>query len=252
MSKEKLDILIVMIVSTISVFTISIFFVVMVYRYQKRMQQKQTELFRAILNAEEEERKRVARDIHDSLGGLLGATKMLLSEMLDSDNSGIKLNENITKVFDLVSLAIIEARNASNALLPSAISRFGLKGAINDLVKKYEAYFEIELINNCPDNLSEFLQIHIYRILNELFNNARKYSEGNKIELEFVYGNNEMHIYFSDNGKGFNFDETLKQTNGNGLNNIKKRVEFLNGTMEVKNNNGTVYLLNFNLNDTIV
>lgn len=220
---------------------------ILILKHYKTLAKAKEKLFQGILEAQEEDRNRIARDIHDTLGALLNNAKLSLSEVKDE-----KLNEeaknNIGKTFDFVLQAIEETRNAVNALRPEAIKRFGLKGAINDLKKKYDSQFEIELINNCPDGLNDLLQQHIYRILSELFNNTIKYSEATKIELE-IFNNDEMlFIHYSDNGKGFDFDAELKTGKGNGLRNIKNRIDFMNGKIEVTNNQGITYELSFNLN----
>lgn len=220
----------------------------MIVKYYKRLSKEKERLFRSILLTQEEERRRIARDIHDSLGGLLNRTKMILDGLREGSETKSVMTANINEAYDLVTQSVLECRNASNALVPEAIKRFGLKGAINDLKKKYDTFFQIEFTNECPSNLHELMQMHIYRILQELFNNALKYSEANSIELVITSNmNDELHITFKDNGKGFDFDTLLNK--GNGLRNIKNRVELLKGEMVIKNLHGASYNFLFKPNN---
>ena len=245
MLKESLDLYIVMVVSCALVLFIIVMFVLFTYRFQKRLQQKREENFRNILLAQEEERKRIASDIHDGLGGILGLLKINILDGMEEVKSNKQYSDALNNSLNLIDEAIVEARNASNNLMPVAIKRFGLPGAINDLVEQNRKFFEVEFNIDCPEDLSELMQIHIYRLLNELFNNARKHSHATKIVLEVVNDNRVLEISFSDNGIGFNFKELLKSSEGNGLKNINNRVKLLKGEFEVLNTNGTLYQLTF-------
>ncbi len=222
---------------------ITIFVIVKFYKYKVRAS---GEIFRAIIHAQEEERNRIARDIHDSLGGLLGAVKLKLDILRNlPELQNTEIGNTIENTHKLIVMAVLEARNASNALVPEAIRRFGLKGAINDLVKEFGDSIQVNLINDCPKDLAESTQINIYRILSELFNNSKKYARATEIELEIMGSAQNLHIRYSDNGIGFDFNSKLSEGTGNGLKNIIFRVEFLNGKMSVENNNGTTFDFTF-------
>lgn len=228
--------------STIFIFiaiAITIFVIVKYYKYKVHAN---NEIFRAVIHTQEVERNRVARDIHDSLGGLLGAVKLKLDILRNlPEFQNTEISNTIENAHNLITIAVLEARNASNALVPETIRRFGLKGAINDLGKEFKDSMIVNLLNDCPDNLNESSQINIYRILLELFNNTKKYAQATKIELEVIGSAQNLHIRYSDNGIGFDFDKLLSEGKGNGLKNINFRVEFLNGKMSVENNNGSTF-----------
>jgi len=247
MSKEKFDILLVLISSTLALFFIAVVFVISVNKYQKKLLREQENVYQEILKAQEMERQRISQDLHDGLGGLLSNARrnmMELDQLLAHEH---QKKELLNMSVALIDESIEEARNASNAIMPAALKHFGLKGAIKELVKKYQANFEIALINECPDELNELKQIHIYRLLNELFNNTQKYAQASLVELEIISDEHNLNIYFKDNGIGFNFDEVMQTTNRNGLKNISNRVALLKGHMKTNNNNGMGYTFNFNL-----
>ncbi len=93
--------------------------------------------------------------------------------------------------------------------------------------------------------MEENFQTQIYRLLLELFNNTRKYAQATMVELSIFNSDREVQIIYTDNGIGFNFDMLLNEGKGNGLKNIKFRVEFLKGKMNVENLNGTTYTFRF-------
>ena len=248
MSEERFDIYITLVASTISMLVLVCFFVLLLLKYNKNMLAKQREMFQAILKAGETERTHVARDIHDSLGGLLGSTKSLILETRDSVNANDSpIIDGLNNAIELINLSITEARNASNALTPEAIKKFGLKGAINDLTKKYNSQIQVELLNECPEQLSQFVQVNIFRLLNELFNNTIKYANATLVEIEIFTTHNELILNYSDNGKGFDFEKTLHESKGLGLSNIANRISLLNGKFNFINANGSAFLFKFNL-----
>ena len=251
MSQQEYDIAIMLAVCTIFTLLLSAFFVVLVYRYQNRLRNKQQELFRSVMQAQEEERKRVAMDIHDGLGGLLSTGKLLLGEIREGNLDVEQIESHVDSVYDLIIKAIREARNASHALLPDSIKRFGLRGAINELKEKYSLHFNINLRNDCPENVPELLEINIYRLINEMMHNAAKHSGSKEVDLEIGQRKNTLLVSFNDNGKGFNFRKSLEEHKGSGLRNIESRVKLLNGNIEFTHDKGAGYKIEFDLNSYV-
>jgi len=245
MPKEKFDILLVLIYSTVSMLSLSIFFIMMVYRYQKRMIKKQSEMYLQVLQAQEDERNVIARDIHDGLGALLGTSHLLLSQILDEELNEAAKKKNIETAVNMINESIKEARNASQSLMPDSIKRFGLKAAINDLAVLYSSRIQIKLENDCPVKLANLVEIHLYRILTELINNTLKHAKASFITLRILQVDGGMQIEYSDNGIGFDFIAKLASGEGNGLNNIKNRVKLLNGIIEQKMEDNKVIRLTF-------
>jgi signal transduction histidine kinase len=225
--------------------SLSIFFIMMVYRYQKRMIKKQSEMYLQVLQAQEDERNVIARDIHDGLGALLGTSHLLLSQILDEELNEAAKKKNIETAVNMINESIKEARNASQSLMPDSIKRFGLKAAINDLAVLYSSRIQIKLENDCPVKLANLVEIHLYRILTELINNTLKHAKASFITLRILQVDGGMQIEYSDNGIGFDFIAKLASGEGNGLNNIKNRVKLLNGIIEQKMEDNKVIRLTF-------
>lgn len=246
MPKENSDILVLLIVSTASLLSLSIFFIVMVYRYQKRMAIKQSEMYLKVLQAQEDERNVIARDIHDGLGALLGTSHLLLTQILSSKLSEQDKLKNIETATLMISEAAKEARNASQSLMPDSIKRFGLKATINDLKVLYANRIEIKLNNDCPENIENLLELHIYRIITELINNTLKHARANTVFLNVSHTKHTIFIEYYDNGIGYDFKVNMYAGTGNGLKNIKNRVELLQGEIEQSHEQNKVMKFTFN------
>ncbi len=239
--------------ATIFIF-VAIFIIILVtYKFYWSKVEQNILHVHSILKSQEDERRRIAIDIHDSLGGILSVIKIKIDLLMNlSFENQDFYKDNLKESHSLLLLAIQEARNASNALTPEAIKNFGLKGAINDLVRDYSKFFEVDLINGLSDISNKNVQINIYRMLQELFNNSMKYSRATKIQLEVVQNSSLIKIKYSDNGVGFNFNHARKISKGSGLSNLKYRVDFLLGKMHFENKNGSTFFFHFDLNKCLI
>lgn len=200
MSEERKDIFIAMLFSGASfLFLISIM-IIITYRYMRKSQSQKELLFKSILDAQEDERNRIARDIHDGIGGLLSGAKIQLGNMVSDNISILELKKIAKVVYGYITKASIEARNATHALTPGSIALSGIRGAIDQLCGDFNQHFEVELINNFPDEINKHYEIQIYRIIQELFNNALKHSKATKVRLSILAFQNTLEIKFEDNG----------------------------------------------------
>lgn len=207
----------------------------------------------AVLQGEETERSRLARDLHDGLGGLLSGLKLSLNNIkgnifLSEDNVG-----HFNKSLGLLDVSIKELRRVAHNMMPEALSKFGLMEALTDFCSGLnspgtEVKFQHHGINK---RIDQKLEISIYRIVQELVNNALKHAEAPEILLLIVQEENRIHITVQDNGKGFD-PEILKTSKGAGFPNIRSRVESLNGMLEVysKPDKGTEVSVEFWLTST--
>lgn len=190
----------------------------------------------ALLEGEEIERERIARDLHDGLGSMLSGLKMHLNKA--EQNETYKLSE----ISSLLDVSIKEVRNISQNLMPETLLRLGLEHALKDLcysLSNKESNVEFQfLVENytIPKNK----EIVIYRIIQELVNNALKYAKATEILISCTQNSKIFYITVEDNGIGFNVDE-VKQNNGMGLKNVMNRFDFLEGKIEIdsKRNKGT-------------
>jgi signal transduction histidine kinase len=200
--------------------------------------QQKLSVSNALIEGEEIERKRIARDLHDGLGSMLSGLKIHL-KLAEKDNI------SATEVNTLLDNSIKELRNISQNLMPESLLKLSLEHALRDLcmansntITNIEFQYLIKKLN-----LSKNYQIFIYRIIQELLNNALKYANASEILVSCSQNKETFFITVEDNGVGFNVLE--KSNTGMGLRNIKNRVEFLNGKLEIESivNKGTsVYI----------
>lgn len=200
--------------------------------------QQKLSVSNALIEGEEVERKRIARDLHDGLGSMLSGLKIHL-KLAEKDNV------STTEVTTLLDNSIKELRNISQNLMPESLLKLSLEHALRDLcMANSNAITNIEfqyLIKKL--SLSKNYQIFIYRIIQELLNNTLKYANASKILVSCSQNKETFFITVEDNGVGFNVSE--RSNTGMGLRNIKNRVEFLNGKLEIESiiNKGTsVYI----------
>jgi signal transduction histidine kinase len=245
MSQEEFDILIAMLISSATfIFLIGIM-VAMSYKFMKRNQLQKDILFRSILETQELEKNRISRDIHDGLGGLLSGTKIRLSEIINHPILNEESLESIKVAYDLVKRAETEARNASLALTPETIVISGMKVALDELFIDFSQYFTMDIENEFPEGISNHFEIQLYRIFQELLNNALKYSRATKIIISIMSVGKDLEILFWDNGIGMDLEKLNYQ--GNGIKNIKLRTQFLCGKIKIKNDNGLQFHFKFDL-----
>ncbi len=199
---------------------------------------------KALIQGEEIERKRIARDLHDGLGSMLSGLKIHLN--LAKKEKG----EIINGVDTLLDNSIKELRNISQNLMPESLLELSLEHALKDLcaansntTTKIEFQYLIK-----KSKLPKNYEIMIYRIIQELLNNASKYANASRVLVSCSQNQDVFFITVEDNGIGFTILDTKNKT-GMGLKNIKNRVEFLNGKLEIESkiNQGTSTYIELNV-----
>ncbi|MFQ6601219.1 ATP-binding protein [Flavobacterium sp. C3NV] len=199
---------------------------------------------KALIQGEEMERKRIARELHDGLGSMLSSVKIHLN-LAKKENA-----ETVNGVDAMLDNSIKELRNISQNLMPESLLELSLEHALRDLcaansnaVTKVEFQYLIK-----KSRLPKNSEIMIYRIIQELLNNALKYAKASQVLVSCSQNKDVFFITVEDNGVGFDVLDP-KNKNGMGLKNIKNRVEFLNGKLEIdsKPNQGTSAYIELNV-----
>lgn len=189
----------------------------------------------AMLNGEEAERKRIAKDLHDGLGGLLASIKHHLQVIPVPQRPA-----PVAKTLDMIDGAYEEVRRISHNMMPYALSKLGLVHAIEDLARDMEASQHIEThvqTFGLQGRLPESLELMLYRITQELLNNISKHAQADKVLIEISRFDGKLHLTVEDNGIGFT-QAGKAASQGLGLRSIHSRVEYLNGDLEVESTLG--------------
>ena len=201
---------------------------------------------RAIAETQEQERQRIARDLHDGLGTQFNAIRMyvgLLSEPQDSTDDSI----SVEHTQGMIDKAVADLRLITWNLLPITFAKYGLIIQLYELKAILNKTNSIKIhisINNEGMRFNQEFEINLYRILQEMINNTLKYAKAGNIYISFESGVNDLKIYFKDDGMGF---EKQSMAKGFGIQNIETRVQFYDGRMELKSAplEGTSYAINF-------
>lgn len=201
---------------------------------------------KAMLEGQEKERSRIARELHDSLGGLLSTIKLQLK-----NNEQIVNNKNTQKISQLLDEATNEVRTIAQNLQPSAIQQLGFIPAVSDLVNNnsrpgFSPKIKLQHYN-VPENIEGPIALQFYRIIQEALNNAIRHAKAHEILIQINGEENGVSILIEDDGNGF---EIEKEFSGSGLKNIRKRVEFLQAELTLEaTEKGTSVFVYWQLND---
>lgn len=198
-----------------------------------------------ILEGQEEERKRLAMDIHDGIGQMLTSLKFQI-ESIDPAKSQEAVSQKLSEIQQLIVQVIKEVRRVTFNLKPTVLGDFGLQAALNVFIKEIGKLTDIELVYHKEGEdfvrLSQKMENNVFRILQEAINNAIKYSGATRIDVLLKQTETEMIITVQDNGKGF--DEELVEArgmnieSGRGFFNMYERTEYINGHLNIKSEPG--------------
>jgi len=195
----------------------------------------------AIINTEENERKRFAKDLHDGLGPIMSTVKMSLSALGDriKDPTDTVILNNTNH---LVNEAINTLKDISNNLSPHVLSNFGLSSALSAFIAKINQTkaIEIDFKSNMEDQrLESEKEVVMYRAACELINNSIRHSGASRIEIELNKHEKFITLQFNDNGRGFDTELlACEDTKGMGLSNIETRVKSVDGVFILESTPG--------------
>lgn len=221
-------------------------------RIESLLQTQELKSIANVLEVQEQERRRIAQDLHDKLGGTLSIVKL---QFTDIQNSIGVLQEQTRQTYKHALTALDsasdEVRKVAHNLISGSLTNFGLDVALQELsdsIQRSES-IDFEYINSGFDErLDTNQESHIYRIVQEMVSNTLKHAEAKSITLQIIKRNDALSIVYEDDGIGFNPDEI---TSGMGLKSIESRVEKLNGTFEIDSGNGvgTTYNITIDTKD---
>jgi signal transduction histidine kinase len=191
---------------------------------------------RAAIEAEERERVRIARELHDGIGQQLSAAKLTLSGLsslvLKDNPQQEELFQNATQLIDD---AVKEVRSVSHSMMANALIKAGLAGAVRDFVQKVSASGSLKVdleIVELNERLDPTIETVLFRVLQEVVNNIIRHAQASVISIQLIRHDDELVLVVEDNGIGFNVSKH-KESEGIGLRNIRSRVDFLNGNLNI-------------------
>ena len=207
-------------------------------RVQQLEQEKQILAMNSMIEGQEAERMRIARDLHDGLGGLLGTVKAHFSIIQDQIKKleAIQVYDEVDKLIDTASA---EVRRISHNMSPQALRIGGLKDALSDLTSQLGTHgLDVRFEWNGEElKMDETSEVMLYRIAQELTNNAMKYANATTLLVQVNHYDHEISMVIEDNGTGFDVEEA-RAKGGLGLRSVESRVKYLGGTIDIDSEPG--------------
>jgi signal transduction histidine kinase len=204
------------------------------------VEREQVKNLNALTEVQEQERSRFAKDLHDGLGGMLWGVKLSLSNMkgnmiLTADNA-----QSYERSLDMLDNSILELRRVAHNLMPEALVKFGLTAALKDFCDFVNSSKVVNVIFQCVGGdrrLDMSIEVVLYRVANELVNNALRHSSASEIIIQLNFDERALTMTVEDNGSGFD-KSLLEKTKGSGWPNIKSRIAYLKGTLDIETSPG--------------
>jgi signal transduction histidine kinase len=199
-------------------------------RMENMQKAKSLEIADAMIKGQDEERKRLAMDLHDGLGARLGALRLKVDTVLYE-------NPHYYDIYSAIDGIARNVRELSHRMLPARLSEIGLIQSLQNLIKSVNASSEmkIDFQTNVKNKLEDKFQVNLYYLIYELINNAIKHSKGNNLTIQLFLDKKMLTLSAEDDGVGF---DITKKGEGHGLNNIRQRVDYLGGKLIIESQEG--------------
>ncbi len=187
---------------------------------------------KVILTTEEKERQRIAHELHDGVGQMVSTAKMNLNSILQAPQQNSNLKSQIQTAANLVEEAYQELRHIAHNMAPYALEKNDFSAALFSLINKIDA--QVLAINLYTEGLDTPMDKNtasvLYRIIQESVNNVMKHAAATRFDIAVIKDQEGIQVTMEDNGKGFDISQYHE---GAGLANIRSRVQFLNGTLDI-------------------
>ena len=261
----SIDTSFVIAVGTAVLLMMAVFIIIFVAYYQQKQAKQQLaikelqaqhrrELMAATFRGQEEERKRLAEDMHDGIGTMLSITKMSLNQLERKLGGEMQVGFEFQKTRSMIDETMTNVRRISRNLVPTTLERFGLLAALEELADRANDG-ELEVQLDYPEStvhISPALELMLYRITQELVNNAIRHARARNIAVQLTCVDNEIRLSVVDDGVGFDFDAIMENRQGGlGLRTIESRLNVVNGhvTFDVAPGRGSQIHVQVHLHD---
>jgi signal transduction histidine kinase len=216
--------------------------------------ENQISSLQSMINGQESERTRIARDLHDGLGGIFSTVKMLFST-LPQETPIITKNTLYQKTLDLINEAADELRIVAHNMMPDVLMKLGLVEALKEFCNNVSSGRLLKITFQSfgmDQRLNSSTEIMLYRIVQELVNNIIKHAQASEAIIQINRQRSRLSLIIEDNGSGFDA-EMAGQSGGMGIEAVKNRVAFLNGkvTIDSRNQVGTTVMIDLLINEAI-
>jgi PAS domain S-box-containing protein len=212
-----------------------------VFRDNTEKINRERTIFSAAIQAEEKERLRLSKELHDGLGPLLSTIRIYL-DVLEKKPGDVEIQHRINTT---LNESIKSVKEISNNLSPYILQNLGVVKAIRGFIDKitFNQQLEVEFESNIENRLAETIEIAVYRLITELLNNTLKHASAKRVNIKIVLEEQLLTVSYSDNGIGFDLEALKQRTSGIGLFNIKSRIEKLGGTITINTSIGKGFQL---------
>ncbi len=209
-------------------------------RLQSEVMKQQELATEAVIQAEENERRRIARDLHDGVGQMMSAAKMNLSLLEEKIPLGSDEKSSFDKALALVDESCKEVRSVSHNMMPNALIKTGLASAVRAFIEQIESpSLKVQLYTEgLNESINKNTESVLYRVLQECVNNVIKHAAASNLDIALIKDESGINATIEDNGRGFDTADKNKFT-GIGLDNMQKRISFLKGTIEWQSSPGS-------------
>ncbi|MGV3560644.1 sensor histidine kinase [Larkinella arboricola] len=207
-------------------------------QYQQQMDEQKLRTS-YLVAGQEEERKRLSRELHDGIGQMLTAIKLQVESFERSLNGKEKETKSFVVLKDLIAQTIQETRNVSNNLMPTVLSDFGLIPAVKMLADSHDKNSKTDITfhtNLSNVRLDKSVEIGVYRIAQEAVSNALRHAEPTQITIDLFEKDNYLHLIVNDDGKGFRIHRSKKEDTkrpSQGIHNMHERAALINGKFKI-------------------
>ena len=213
-----------------------------------QLMKQQEAAVKAVMEAEENERQRIAKDLHDGIGQMMSAAKMNLSAIESEINfSNPEQKKSFSKIINLLDESCKEVRTVSHIMIPNALLKNNLGIAIHDFADKISSKnLKVHVsTEGLDERIDSNIETVLYRVIQECVNNVIKHSDATTLDISLIRDKDGISGTIEDNGKGFDMTDN-DQSDGIGLKNIFSRIEYLKGTVDFDSapGRGTVVALN--------
>jgi two-component system, NarL family, sensor kinase len=241
MDSQEKELYTAILIATLIIAAILLYFIFSIIWFQKKYRSLSKAKISAEITTLENERRRIASDLHDDVGPLLSAVKIQINHLDGQNEAEAALIRKSSKYID--------------DLLPNVLIRKGLAAAIQDFLGKMNDSASLKITFTCPQEhrVPTQVEVNVYRIVQEIVHNTVKHAEASHLQIQLVIDEHMLRLASEDNGKGFDYKEMIAKNGGLGLLNLQSRAEVMGGEFDftTEKGKGTRYLFEIPLKQSV-